>query len=235
MGISPNAKAFLNNNAGLIKNVDFKTIYGPDLLGKWTRDPNLISEISQIFIKSGINPLKYLTTVPRYFLYGTELETIEIPNNIIEIDNNAFFDSDLIDVEIPDSVIEMGENIFYSCMKLKSIKFSKNCKIISVKTCFICKALENINIPEGVEEIKAGAFYICPKLKNITLPKSLKYIGENAFPDYLKDINYNGTKEEWKNVEINAETSFYKPLNPTVVHCIDGNLITKNLNWIEVD
>lgn len=234
MGISPNAKTFLNNNAELIKNVDFKTIYGPDLLGKWTRDPNLISEISQIFIKSGINPLIYLDRVPRYFLYGAEISSIEIPNNVKKIEDNAFFDSDIVTIEIPDSVIEIGENAFYSCDKLKSILFPNKLKVIPRKVCFICKSLEHVNMPDGIERIEAGAFHVCPKLQDLVLPKTLTEIEDNALPEYIKEIKFRGTKEQWKKIDINIENPVFKPLNPTVIRCIDGDIVSKNLKWVEM-
>ena len=235
MGISPNAKAFLNNNKELIKNIKFKDIYGPDLLGKWNIDPNLISEISQIFINSGVNPLNHLDKVPKYFLYGAEISSIEIPDNIKKIEDNAFFDSDLINIEIPDSIIEIGKDVFYICSKLKSISFPSTLKVIPEKICFGCSSLETINMPDGIEEIESNAFDVCPKLQDIVLPKTLVKIEENAFSGNLKEVKFKGTKEQWKKIDINIANLFFRPFNPIIVHCIDGNLTTKNLKWVEVD
>lgn len=235
MGISPSAKQFLKDNKNLINKSGFKILYDNENLSKWNVDPILISEISQIFLNSGINPLNYLDRVPRYFLYGAEILSIEIPNNIKKIEYNAFFDSDLINVEIPDSVTEIGGYVFYIYSKLKSISFPNTLKIIPENICFGCKLLETINIPDGIEKIENSAFNICPSLQDIILPKTLIRIENNAFSDHLKEIKFRGTKEQWKEIDIDIKNPFFKPLNPTIIHCIDGDIMSKNLKWVEVD
>lgn len=65
--------------------------------------------------------------------------------------------------------------------------------------------LETLELPEGLIEMEPafGALY---NLKSLTLPVSLTYIPVSTFSrnDSLSDVWYNGTKEQWKNVDVLA-------------------------------
>lgn len=64
--------------------------------------------------------------------------------------------------------------------------------------------ITDVVLPSGIEHIPAGAFSGCSSLKRITIPKSLKVILREAFDGCvnLEDIYYEGTMEEWKEVNI---------------------------------
>lgn len=62
-------------------------------------------------------------------------------------------------------------------------------------------------LPDTIINIEQEAFYGCEKLRVITIPKSVKNVGKEAFYDcWLKTINYKGTEEEWKNINIDANS-----------------------------
>lgn len=229
MGISPSAKQFLKDNKNLINKSGFKILYDNENLSKWNVNPILISEISQIFLNSGINPLNYLDKVPKYFLYGAEISSVGIPNNIKKIEANAFLDSDIVKIEVPDSVTEIDDEAFSLCDKLKYIKFSKNVKIIPRKVCYHCPSLEFIYLQNGIEVIGEYAFDNCPKLQNVVLPESIKAIENDALPNHLKEIHYEGTKEQWMQISIAHNIIFFSPINNVIVHCINGDIVSKNL------
>ena len=59
-------------------------------------------------------------------------------------------------------------------------------------------------IPNNIIKISPCAFEACSDLTSITIPNSVTSIGNYAFSrcDRLKDVYYEGSKEDWENIEI---------------------------------
>ena len=78
--------------------------------------------------------------------------------------------------------------------------------IIEISHCAFedCSILTNITIGSGTTHIYNSAFSNCERLASITIPKSVVYIGRGAFRNCskLKDVYYEGSEEDWKNIEI---------------------------------
>lgn len=85
--------------------------------------------------------------------------------------------------------------------------------------------IESIIIPDRIKTISLFVFYYCTKLTNITIPNSVTTIGKYAFYDCVKlmDINYNGTKEQWKAIPKGTEWKHDVP-STCKVHCTDGDI-----------
>lgn len=92
------------------------------------------------------------------FYYCRDLTSITIPNSIIKIENNAFFDCGLTSVSIPNSI-----------------------QIIKDYTFFSCKNLTLVNLPNNLRHIGEHAFACCTAITSITIPKGVTFIGDNAF------------------------------------------------------
>lgn len=228
MKISSEAKTFLSTHSNLLKSGDIKSLYNKIVEGYITKNYNyLISEVSQILINSGVNPLDYLNDVPQNFLFDSDVTSIKIPSNITKISMHSFAYSNVESIKIPNSVDFMGINAFQECKKLKSITFSNALKTIPKNICLDCTSLSYVGIPEGVEEIMRGAFFGCDRLNNVTIPKSIKFIEVTAFPDNLKELTYSGTIAEFRKI---AMGSFYatdhlvRALDNVVIHCTDGDM-----------
>ena len=132
--------------------------------------------------------------------------------------------SNLKYIEIPESVeIIPIEEFIYDCRALVEINVSdKNQYYASVdgvlyskdKTVIIAypegKNQAHYELPAGVVMIAPNAFalYSTTVFKEITIPRSVKYIGDNAFAycASLTDIYYEGTEDEWNEINIVSDT-----------------------------
>lgn len=136
----------------------------------------------------------------------------------------ALWGASVEEISIPKSVANIGNASFYSCSSLKNVAMKGGISSISEEAFANCKKLGTISMPEGVETIEEKAFAYCAALESITLPSTIKYIGASAFSDceLLLDINFEGTMEQWNDVEKdhlwNTRTSFY------TIHCTDGDI-----------
>lgn len=78
-------------------------------------------------------------------------------------------------------------------------------------------------VPKGVTKIGDSAFYGCKALESIELPNSVKTIGKNAFECRgLKKIRYDGTMEEW--IEVEKGEQWLTSTKTTKVYFSDGIL-----------
>lgn len=122
----------------------------------------LVINTTRILKKAGINPQKYLTTIPECYHYQNFWlidSHIVIPDNITNIGICAFQEADMIQsVVIPSSVTKICGAAFASCINL-----------------------DHVELNEGLRSIESEAFACCKLSDIIVLPKSLIYIAYNAF------------------------------------------------------
>lgn len=154
------------------------------------------------------------------------LASLQLPNTVKEIDQFAFYGCEnLTNINMPDSVTTIGSYIFGNCKALTDITLSKNITEIS-NSMFSGSGLASIVIPDSVNKIDDNAFANCVNLTNVTISKNVTIICNSAFSacaalssitlpkslttveDYAfmfcspKNIYYNGTENDWKNVSI---------------------------------
>ena len=111
-----------------------------------------------------------------------QLIELVIPNDITEIEDNAFEDCEALEkIMIPDSVKEIGNYAFRYCYHLKQITIPDRVREIGEKAFEACFTLTEIHIPHSVTEIKTATFLNCLKLKDITIPDSVTKIRASAF------------------------------------------------------
>lgn len=87
-------------------------------------DPENVGEVTNFLINTvGIDPLIYMSTVPKYFRSEDHtITTLTIPNNINKIETCAFeLCESLTSVTIPASVELIGQWAFKGCTNIKSI------------------------------------------------------------------------------------------------------------------
>ena len=77
---------------------------------------------------------------------------------------------------------------------------------------------------EGITIVRNGTFVQCTSLTSVTLPQSIKEIETSVFygTDNLKDVYYNGTKEQWADIQIEDHNL---GLANAAIHCTDGDTV----------
>ena len=124
-----------------------------------------VTDLGEVFkntLITSFNELQYfvnLTAIGSYaFYYCYNLNSIEIPNSVINIDSYAFsYCSNLASIEIPNSVTTIGGYAFSGC------------------------GLASIEIPNSVTWIRFGAFQSCNSLTLVEIPNSVTNIETNPF------------------------------------------------------
>lgn len=156
----------------------------------------------------------------------THLVNVRIPKGITKLETCVLAGcQDLTGVSIPDSVTVIGEEAFNSCGSLKKVVIPDSVTVIN-KMAFTRTGLTGVTIPgsvvsvdegafkncedltkavikEGVKNLGTRAFYGCGKLETVELPSTIAYIDPECFNESgLKDVYYNGTKEQWDKIFI---------------------------------
>lgn len=100
---------------------------------------------TEVLMKAGIDPLPYMRKVPPYYIANLDIKSINIPDNITEI----------------------GELAFYNNENLTNVRLSNNLRVIKDSAFDSCKELNSITLPASIQIIEPRAFADCYKLKNI--------------------------------------------------------------------
>ena len=157
-------------------------------------DPDVVSAVTQLFLKNKINPLESLIYVPMNFLADADIKTIDL-KNVQWIESDAFYMSGLESVIMPTECDQISSNAFYMCFNLKDVKFGpvemigthafegtaiKEVSITAPKVSLrrqsfgACQNLERVKIDSPIVRISADAFANCEKLRYFEFPKLSK-------------------------------------------------------------
>ena len=144
--------------------------------------------------------------------YAHNIKEIELPDTVTEIGAEAFWAYEFYNVEkitIPDSVTIIGDNAFSQCSSLTSITIPNSVTIIGDNAFSYC-GFESIIISNSVTTIGVQAFAFCYNLESII---------------------FNGTTEEWKQIEFG--TRWNEEVLASYVQCLDGQIILKGITGRE--
>ena len=72
--------------------------------------------------------------------------------------------------EIPENVNEIGDSAFYGCSSLQQVKLPVSLTVINDFAFAFCSRLNRVELPYGIEKIEEMAFSSCYALKEIVLP-----------------------------------------------------------------
>ena len=170
---------------GVLNDVDFLFIYRmmPNLKNLDIAEVNITALPIQAFYKStNVENLilpNTLITIGEEMFYQSKLKTVVIPANATTIGNSAFEQcASLISIDIPASVETIKASAFKGCSSLATVTFENGSQLKTIgggsysSGAFSdCTALTSIEIPASVETIEAAAFKGCSSLATVTFEK----------------------------------------------------------------
>ena len=170
---------------GVLNDVDFLFIYRmmPNLKNLDIAEVNITALPIQAFYKStNVENLilpNTLITIGEEMFYQSKLKTVVIPANATTIGNSAFEQcASLISIDIPANVETIGTAVFWGCSSLATVTFENGSQLKTIGggssyygAFSYCTALTSIEIPASVETIEAAAFANCSSLATVTFEK----------------------------------------------------------------
>jgi hypothetical protein len=168
--------------------------------------PNSITEISHYAFHNcglggSISLPKSLITIGRAAFRVCSLKSVDFPDNLETIDDEAFYSTKLEDLTIP-KVKNIGAYAFQNCTSLKSVKIQSGLERIGEKAFENCRQIKEIFIPKEIRSIKEDAFANCVSINKIMIEDILSWC-RLSFPSYSSNPLYYGNRiYDFNGVEI---------------------------------
>ena len=134
-------KVFIEQYIDLITEHKFEDLYRIAL-----REHVVIEDLTNSLLKADIDPLEHMSYIPQEFFYKStkSIDGFIIPNNIEDIRERAFYETDLTEIQIPEGV-----------KSIYTLAFSR------------CKNLLFVTIPHSIEFIDRAVFTGCESLAEV--------------------------------------------------------------------
>ena len=188
-------KNFIEDNVDLIESNSWDIIYEKlNKLPIWDK-MFTISEITEIVLKAGIDPINYLSKIPDYYLFRKDIvDEIKLPSKITNIGDLSFQQASTLKSINLYNIEKVGIGAF-AFSGLTKAEFGKKV-IIETNAFTSCVNLKILKIGNN-SSIEENAFEGCYILKDLYLPNNFIIKG-NAFAQCgVADIYYDGNEEEW--------------------------------------
>lgn len=114
---------------------------------------------------------------------------LTLPNGIKEIQESAFYASNLTEINFPDSLQIIGRGAFVLSDRLTSIIIPKSVIKIENGAFSSCLRLQNIQLPDSDIQYEDGVFSRCDTLEEVYLPDSMNVIPDEMFK-YDTNLEY---------------------------------------------
>lgn len=125
-----------------------------------------------------------VTRIPSGIFASTLLMNIVIPDNVISIDESAFYNMKKLEsIILPRKLEYLDDNVFKGCQSLSTIFLPPNLISIGNYTFEDCTNLDHIELPNKITNIGYSAFKGCTKLSSINIPTNMTKIEGYTFFD----------------------------------------------------
>ena len=151
-------KDFIKSHLDLIDNHQYEELYREHRFDFWGRvldglsSPRLLTEF---LLSCGLNPLEYVERVPRAYLQGSAMTSIELPEGIKVIDEYAFCNmNNLSEITIPESCEVVERGAFECCKELTTVRIKNKNTKFGNKVFYLCFTLLDIYHPGTINEYR---------------------------------------------------------------------------------
>lgn len=115
------------------------------------------------------------------FLNNEELIKLIVPEDVTEINDYAFINSEITELSMGNNITSIGREAFFGCRNLTSVVIPESVTSIGREAFYGCISLKSVVIGDGVTSIGEGAFKACNELTSVTIGNSVASIGDEAF------------------------------------------------------
>lgn len=176
MAKNDNLKDFLTDVANAIRNKKGVTaLINPQ---------DFSSEIASIESGGGVadNGFLGVATLRKTKVFGTSnFKTLTINDGVEQLTEYALYRCGATEIILPNSVITLGSNAFYNSPNLKSIVLPDNITALPTQCFYGCSALETVILPENLTTINTANFRACTALKKVVFKSKFKTMTTNVF------------------------------------------------------
>ena len=156
------------------------------------------------FVYAGIEEVLLPVTLKEIgsqaFLKTSQLKTIEIPENVSTIGQEAFRESGITTVKLPNGVTNIASRAFYYCPELAEVTtygstFNDDPEAMIHPYCLEgCPKLARFEIPESIRILGQGLLGGNRKVTQLTIPANVTQINFSAFNNTgIKEVKVEGT------------------------------------------
>lgn len=159
-------KNFIEKNIDLLDGEDYQEF---DVRAAIQTSENGYSkgELYEVLLRSGINPLPYLSIVPFGFLRDTTLEgSFTIPGNCIDVAPRAFYNCSLSEITIKEGVMTIGS-----------------------LACARSNELEKVYLPNSVIDLGNGIFIGCNNMREV--------VYDGTYEEFEKLYSHTSNPHPW--------------------------------------
>lgn len=156
-------------------------------------------DITELIIpqKISYNQKEYtVTAIGKYALYGSNVNTVKIPDTVTEIGDNAITDSSVKDIYISNLALwcEIGafpylntanNRLYLNDELITELVIPEGVSAIGDGAFRGCGSIESVKFTIENTEIGEGAFYNCENLKSLTIPLGITEIKDTAFANCI--------------------------------------------------
>jgi hypothetical protein len=130
-----------------------------------------------VFASNGV-----LESIERRAFYGCAITSLNFPNSLTYVGEDAFHDCERLKSIKGGANIEIfDDNVFQGCISLTEVTFPQSLKTLGNLAFLNCESLMTVTMNEGLETIGHEAFRQCKVLDNVIIPNTVKEIGFEAF------------------------------------------------------
>ena len=139
-----------------------------------------------------------MTSIEPGLFSGCEsLSNVTLPSELTHIYNWAFAGTAISTLDLPQSICYIGENAFNRCSSLSRIDLPEQITFLAEGLFMDCVNLTEIYIPQNVTSVRDSAFYRCEKLNKIQFAGDAPQIGADAFYDVMAVVYYPVDNLSW--------------------------------------
>ena len=157
------------------------------------------NQIEKVVIESGVTSVG-----AKSFKNYKNLKLVSLPSSLLRIGKDSFYGSAIASINLPENLETIEEQAFYNSSLSGSLSVPS--RVTSIPTYAFGKTnIEEVVFKGAITEIGTSAFQECKSLKEIQLPNTITTIGAQAFMN-CSDLTKIALPDNSNFIKINKDT-----------------------------